>query len=470
MKTRHFLLLTTFSLVGFLGITFSPKVSAEDFTLPLITSPAINSWFDHNTSSNALQIWDGSSWTSPPTTLTSGGCSMPSCYDGHNGVDYQASTGTDVYTVSGGTIQQAQFDNVGGLGNFIRVWHASLGYSSVYAHLDSFVVSSGSVRKGLHIAESGCSGSCGGPHLHLEVRNAQTGGTALDPHGWASTGSDPYTANIGYLWGTRIGVLDTSNNFKVKEPYMSTGFTDVASSASAFAIGESRIAYISSGSVFVKDPGLGGGWNEIWNSSSGSASKVLLAGRRIVVMLSNGTVYAKDGAWNDGWYGGTSIATSVSDVFTSKNWTAILFSNQELYIKAGLGDGWFDVAGGVTSAAISANRLVALFYEGSVYAKEGGFDSGYGWTQLDSGASAITAGGRRICDIRSGTAYCKESNLSDTWTTTYSGASLVRANDARVAVKDSSNGYLKVLEGAVNDSNSGWNTIVTSGGSDIGLN
>jgi murein DD-endopeptidase MepM/ murein hydrolase activator NlpD len=45
------------------------------------------------------------------------------------------------------------------------------GLSTLYGHLSSYIVGSGQhVSRGEHIANSGCTGWCTGPHLHFEVR------------------------------------------------------------------------------------------------------------------------------------------------------------------------------------------------------------------------------------------------------------------------------------------------------------
>jgi hypothetical protein len=474
---------------------------AGDLTMPLGTTgsstsaPALNSFFDHDGTlgcslsggcNSSLTTWTGSVLAPPSYNVSLSGCTRgTSCYDGHDGIDFEATSGTPVYAAMTGTITAAG-DSGDGFGNKVKIWNSASGYTVLNGHLSSVSVSAGTVYRGQLIGYSGntgCSSYGCGAHLHFGVYNAQTGGSQMDPYGWSGSystnnASDPYTPDVGYLWGSRTGFISSGGAVNVREPYLASINTQlVSNSASSFAVGDSRVGYIQSGSAWVKDGELGGSWHQIWNAGSGNgnANKLLLAGRRIVILTTTGAVWAKDGPWDASWYGNTSIATGVSSVYTSKNWTTILFSNQELYIKAGLGDGWFDLAGGVTSAALSRYRVVALFYDGSVYAKEGGFGSGNGWTPLDSGANAISAGGGRICDIRSSntTAYCKEANLNDTWTTTYSGASLVRASDARIAVKDSSSGYLKVLEGSISAgaSNSGWITVSNNGNdSDIQVN
>lgn len=116
----------------------------------------------------------------------------------HAGLDIktQGRTGLPVLAAADGWVSRINV-NAGGYGNALYVTHAN-GYQTVYAHLDSFsgplarfveetqyeresftvqlfpeknqfLVSQGQV-----IAQSGNSGSSGGPHLHFEIRDAGT--------------------------------------------------------------------------------------------------------------------------------------------------------------------------------------------------------------------------------------------------------------------------------------------------------
>ena len=122
----------------------------------------------------------------------------------HNGIDYRASEGTTVYSVSDGIVsipanqdskrhyagtaipkgKEGMFDDIGGkssLGLHVKVTHSS-GYSFWYCHLSSIVVSAGkSISKGAVIGRSGHTGSTDGPHLHFAVTDPK--GTWVDPKG-----------------------------------------------------------------------------------------------------------------------------------------------------------------------------------------------------------------------------------------------------------------------------------------------
>ena len=94
----------------------------------------------------------------------------------HLGVDYAAPTGTVVVAVASGTIAFAGLD--GNLGRSVRLRHAD-GYESVYSHLSSIAVRSGSsVAQGEVIGQVGATGLATGPHLDFRLLR---GGKYLNP-------------------------------------------------------------------------------------------------------------------------------------------------------------------------------------------------------------------------------------------------------------------------------------------------
>jgi murein DD-endopeptidase MepM/ murein hydrolase activator NlpD len=86
----------------------------------------------------------------------------------HNGMDFTAPTGTDVYATGDGvvsTVKSARRE----LGNHIIIDHG-FGYQSLYAHLDGFNVRVGQkVKRGDVIGFVGNTGLSTAPHLHYEV-------------------------------------------------------------------------------------------------------------------------------------------------------------------------------------------------------------------------------------------------------------------------------------------------------------
>lgn len=89
----------------------------------------------------------------------------------HNGVDIGIPTGTPLYSAVDGTVVLAQYSETAG--NYVRVQNSS-GWAVVFMHMDSIHVSVGDVlKKGDFVGYSGNTGRSTGPHLHLEVRDAE---------------------------------------------------------------------------------------------------------------------------------------------------------------------------------------------------------------------------------------------------------------------------------------------------------
>ncbi|MBN2368472.1 peptidoglycan DD-metalloendopeptidase family protein [Candidatus Woesearchaeota archaeon] len=90
----------------------------------------------------------------------------------HNGIDYVAVYGTDVYAVEGGAVVFAGYDK-SGYGNKVVISHKyyDVEYWTLYGHLSSILVTEGdTVEQGEVIAKSGNSGNSIGAHLHFEIR------------------------------------------------------------------------------------------------------------------------------------------------------------------------------------------------------------------------------------------------------------------------------------------------------------
>ena len=85
----------------------------------------------------------------------------------HTGQDFAAPYGTTVHAVGDGTIVFAAYE--GAYGNKIAIEHPD-GTVTWYAHMDSFVRTSGTVQAGDVIGRVGMTGNTTGAHLHLEVR------------------------------------------------------------------------------------------------------------------------------------------------------------------------------------------------------------------------------------------------------------------------------------------------------------
>ena len=86
----------------------------------------------------------------------------------HEGIDFVADPGTQVFASAGGVVQTAEYHPQ--YGNLIEIDHGN-DFSSRYAHLSKINVKPGQVvKRGQLIAASGNTGRSTGPHLHFEVR------------------------------------------------------------------------------------------------------------------------------------------------------------------------------------------------------------------------------------------------------------------------------------------------------------
>jgi murein DD-endopeptidase MepM/ murein hydrolase activator NlpD len=96
----------------------------------------------------------------------------------HEGMDFSAPVGTEIYATGNGTVTLAARDIQGGYGNMVRIDHG-YSYQTVYAHLSRIFVKPGQkVQRGQIIGYVGNTGKSTSPHLHYEVRK---NGVPLNP-------------------------------------------------------------------------------------------------------------------------------------------------------------------------------------------------------------------------------------------------------------------------------------------------
>jgi hypothetical protein len=85
----------------------------------------------------------------------------------HEGIDFTAPTGSNVYATGDGVVVRAERGR--GYGNIIEIAHGH-GYRTRYAHLSKFDCRAGQrVSRGERIGFVGSTGLSSGPHLHYEV-------------------------------------------------------------------------------------------------------------------------------------------------------------------------------------------------------------------------------------------------------------------------------------------------------------
>ncbi len=121
---------------------------------------------------SATRLWTGNFLT-PAGTNTSSEFGSQRTYNGkrqsvHQGLDYNAATGTAIHAINSGKVilaRELYFE-----GNCVVIDHGQ-GLLSLYLHLSQFKVKEGdTVNKRQLIALSGSTGRVTGPHLHLAVR------------------------------------------------------------------------------------------------------------------------------------------------------------------------------------------------------------------------------------------------------------------------------------------------------------
>ncbi|MGI5308598.1 peptidoglycan DD-metalloendopeptidase family protein [Rheinheimera sp. WS51] len=127
----------------------------------------------------------------------------------HKGVDLSAKRGTAIYAPADGVVEVVRKSKTG-YGNLLKIRHA-FGFSSLYAHLDSFNVKSGSfIHKGQLIAMSGNSGLSTAPHLHYEIHFLDR---ALNPQSfmdWNASNFDlVFEQERSIKWDSLVSMLQT---------------------------------------------------------------------------------------------------------------------------------------------------------------------------------------------------------------------------------------------------------------------
>jgi murein DD-endopeptidase MepM/ murein hydrolase activator NlpD len=100
----------------------------------------------------------------------------------HEGQDVFAAAGTPLVAIRDGRVVETGDD--GGRGTYVAMWNPDLRRTFVYLHMlhPSRVRVGARVQSGQRVGAVGCTGSCWGDHLHLEVRVGKgTMGRPLDP-------------------------------------------------------------------------------------------------------------------------------------------------------------------------------------------------------------------------------------------------------------------------------------------------
>lgn len=122
----------------------------------------------------------------------------------HPGLDLPLPLGTPIYAAADGIVESAA-DVGDGYGKRVIIRHPGLGLWSVYAHLDSFNVSTGvNINQGAKIGTAGNTGQSGGVHLHFITQNI--GGRATGSSDMKTDGTS--TVNLNPLNYLPTGVIN----------------------------------------------------------------------------------------------------------------------------------------------------------------------------------------------------------------------------------------------------------------------
>jgi murein DD-endopeptidase MepM/ murein hydrolase activator NlpD len=100
----------------------------------------------------------------------------------HEGQDMFAPAGSPLFALRDGKVVEIGDD--GGRGNYVAVFNPDVDQTYVYLHMKSPSRAKPGewVRAGQRIGAVGCTGSCWGDHLHLELRRGRsTQGKPVDP-------------------------------------------------------------------------------------------------------------------------------------------------------------------------------------------------------------------------------------------------------------------------------------------------
>jgi len=111
----------------------------------------------------------------------------------HEGIDFIARVGTDIYAAADGKVINVRFSD--SFGRVVEIDHG-YGITTLYAHMSKFHVKNGDiVKRGQVIGEVGNSGLSAGAHLHYEVH---INGKEVDPvnYFFKDLTSDEYKAVV----------------------------------------------------------------------------------------------------------------------------------------------------------------------------------------------------------------------------------------------------------------------------------
>lgn len=217
-----------------------PQESLELLTPPFRGEFAISNHFDHEF---PRQFVDNNGFLRTTDDEKVGGI------DGHDGYDFRVPEGTELLATADGEVlfsgSESPFlcpilnKTVSGLKVVLRHRTAGRTFDVIYLHLSSLAVTVGqTIPRGTVIGLSGNTGCSTGPHLHLEITERINGkGVVVDPFGWNSTNTDPWTQDAE---GTSSTVLWQTG----AAPNLYREGIDVINSASSTSVGITKVRWM----------------------------------------------------------------------------------------------------------------------------------------------------------------------------------------------------------------------------------
>lgn len=191
------LLLTAAPLSGLIGVELPDLV---DTSVEVEAATQYNLYWPVPTS--AAAVGKISSAFGPRKSPTTGASTN------HRGIDIPVGSGTSVYAAYDGVVVAIGKTNA--RGNYVLLYHASIGLSTLYQHLTCATVQKGdTVSGGSQIALSGNTGIGTGAHLHYGVMTGQATKVDNDQPSY-NMAINPLGSNISY--STSSGKVVTSDN------------------------------------------------------------------------------------------------------------------------------------------------------------------------------------------------------------------------------------------------------------------
>ena len=108
----------------------------------------------------------------------------------HKGTDFAAATGTPIYAIANGAVEETQTQNKGARGIYAKISHGKMNgheVETISQHMSQIKVRTGqTVKKGQIIGYVGSTGVATGPHLHFEF---WIDGTPVDCRSYMNLGN-----------------------------------------------------------------------------------------------------------------------------------------------------------------------------------------------------------------------------------------------------------------------------------------